>query len=136
MFGLARLDRSGVRFFTRRDGLVSNDVRFLAEDREGTLWIDTSDGLSRLAGDRPGGGPTQHRPGGGPTKLFESFTREDGLPAGMVRAIHPDDDGTLWIGGRQEAAARLAAEALPSASPWRGRWTGAPSCLGNRVLDA
>ncbi len=79
--GLARFDRGDVRFYTRRDGLVDDHVLFLAEDREGTLWIGTGDGLSRFSGGR-----------------FENFTREDGLPGGSVRAIHPDDDGTLWIG--------------------------------------
>ncbi|MCP3956555.1 MAG: hypothetical protein GY719_01750 [bacterium] len=87
-FGLARFDGGDVRFYTRRDGLLSDHVHFLAEDREGTLWIGTSEGMSRFAGGRP--------PGGG--QLFENFTRENGLPAGMVRAIHPDNDGTLWIG--------------------------------------
>ena len=79
--GLARFDGGDVRFYTCRDGLAGNYVQFIAEDRQGALWIGTGDGLSRLA-----------------EGTFTSYTRDDGLPAGAVRAIHPDDDGTLWIG--------------------------------------
>ncbi len=61
------------RNFTRHDGdLISNNVRTIAEDRSGQIWLGTDRGLSRLDGfwndaGRSNGGPQ----GAGVFKVFE-----------------------------------------------------------------
>jgi ligand-binding sensor domain-containing protein/signal transduction histidine kinase len=80
--GLVRFD--GVRFvvFDRSiEGIESQRLRALHEDREGTLWAASEDGmLVRYRGGR-----------------FTTFGREHGLPpVGGVR-IEEDEDGVLWV---------------------------------------
>jgi ligand-binding sensor domain-containing protein/signal transduction histidine kinase len=78
--GLSRFD--GVRFTDvgRRDGLAQR-VLCITQDRQRALWIGTIGGLFRIAG-----GEITH------------FTRKDGLSHDLVRAVHEDADGVLWIG--------------------------------------
>ncbi len=53
----------------------------LFEDRDGSLWIGTAEGLYHVAG--------------GTTTVF---TRRNGLPDDVVRAVLRDRDGDLWAG--------------------------------------
>ncbi len=80
--GLVRFD--GVRFvvFDRSvAGIRSQRVRALREDRRGTLWAATEDGML-----------IRYRDG-----RFITYSSEDGLPyAGAIR-IEEDDAGHLWI---------------------------------------
>ncbi len=64
-----------------RQGLPSNDVNCVLEDREGTLWAASEKGLTHILGDR-----------------FSFMTRRDGLPAQNVYAILVDKQETLWAG--------------------------------------
>jgi len=66
--------------FTTKDGLASNFVGFIHEDKAGTIWFSTGGGLSRYDG-----------------KSFRNFTTKDGLPNNGVRAIMEDKTGKLWI---------------------------------------
>ena len=79
--GLVRLEGGRVTRFTTAEGLPSDEVRPILEDRRGDLWIGTGAGLSRLREGR-----------------IETFTREDGLPDNYMRVIYEDRDGSLWIG--------------------------------------
>ena len=49
------------------------------EDRQGTLWIGTENGLNQL--DKSRG-------------TFTSFTRQNGLPDNKIQSILEDDQGT------------------------------------------
>jgi signal transduction histidine kinase/DNA-binding response OmpR family regulator/ligand-binding sensor domain-containing protein len=55
-------------------------VNRLFQDRDGFLWVGTSNGLFRYDGDR-----------------FQRFGTADGLPANMIRDMHNSLDGTLWV---------------------------------------
>ena len=46
--GLIRVHRDRVDLFSRADGLSSNYVRGLLEDREGNIWVATDNGLDRF----------------------------------------------------------------------------------------
>ncbi len=48
--GVARFDGQGFRVFSVEDGLAGTQVRTIQEDREGTLWFGTSNGISRYDG--------------------------------------------------------------------------------------
>jgi signal transduction histidine kinase/ligand-binding sensor domain-containing protein len=70
-----------VKVLTVRDGLSSEHVLSVLQDRSGTLWVGTDRGLDRFDGAR-----------------FLHAGPEQGLPAGGVRALHEDGQGRLWIG--------------------------------------
>jgi signal transduction histidine kinase/ligand-binding sensor domain-containing protein len=101
---------------TMRDGLASNVMLALTEDREGNLWLGTTAGLQRLSPHRvtprrdlgsarvlettPDGsvwvgtssGLTRYSPSGART-----FTEADGLPGSVILTLHADQDGDLWV---------------------------------------
>ena len=61
------------------------------EDRNGNLWIGFY-----------WGGITRYRDG-----RFESFSKADGVPAGMIRAFYLDHLGRLWIASTEGGLARI-----------------------------
>ena len=73
------------RILTVKDGLPSTSVTQIAEDRQGYLWIGTTDGLARYDG-----------------VGFTRYGQQDApLLAGHVMALHAGNDGRLWIGTSQ-----------------------------------
>lgn len=67
--------------YTSADGLSSNTILSMTQDRDGFIWIGTSNGLNRFDG-----------------CTFSVFKRSDGLPDNMVNALAVDSLGRLWIG--------------------------------------
>lgn len=66
---------------TRADGLPSDYVQGLWQDREGFVWMGTDAGVVRYDGER-----------------VETFTTDDGLPHPLVYTVVQDADGTVWAG--------------------------------------
>lgn len=81
--GLARFDGVSFKTFDGRSNppLHANNVSFLFEDSQGTLWIGTS-----------GGGLARYRDG-----KFTALTTKEGLSHNFVTAICEDAQGALWI---------------------------------------
>ncbi|HXI29918.1 MAG TPA: two-component regulator propeller domain-containing protein, partial [Vicinamibacterales bacterium] len=80
--GLVRFD--GFRFvvFDRStDGIRGQRVYSLHEDRTGTLWAGTEDGLL-----------IRYRAG-----RFTTFGEEQGLPQARAMTIEESEDGVLWV---------------------------------------
>src|SRR4026207_2121723 len=69
--------------FPTADGLSSNFVTVIHEDRAGTLWFGTRRGLNHLVDGK-----------------FITFGKEHGLARESISAIHEDAEGVLWIGTR------------------------------------
>ncbi len=67
-----------VRVYTTADGLLANSATAIFGDRDGTLWIGTTNGLNRMRN-----GILQH---------------VSAIPVGEVTSILRDSDGSLWIG--------------------------------------
>ena len=67
--------------FTRRDGLSSDYIYCVYEDRDGVLWMGTPEGLNRIKNGR-----------------IQVFTTQDGLPHNHVNAIWGGPDNILWLG--------------------------------------
>ncbi len=63
------------------DGLPSNRINAITEDRRGYLWIGTSDGLARFDGIG-----------------YRIWRREQGLRDPYVWAVHVDAQDRLWVG--------------------------------------
>jgi signal transduction histidine kinase/ligand-binding sensor domain-containing protein len=76
--GLFRLKEGRFTNFRAGDGLPDNSVEFITEDRAHTLWFGTTSGIGRL---KDGMFTSYHAPG-----------------LSLVRTIHEDDRGELWIG--------------------------------------
>jgi ligand-binding sensor domain-containing protein/signal transduction histidine kinase len=95
--GLLRREEPGWKTFTTRDGLSADEVRTLADDPEGNLWIGTV-----------GGGLNRLRDG-----HFTSFRNADQLPCDDISALYVDSDGVLWVGTFGRGLARMQA----------GQWT-------------
>jgi signal transduction histidine kinase/ligand-binding sensor domain-containing protein len=81
--GLWQLPNNRVtpRLWTMAEGLSSNQIRSLYQDREGTLWIGTF-----------GGGLTAFRGG-----VFSKFTAHDGLLSDNISHVEEDGNGNLWL---------------------------------------
>jgi signal transduction histidine kinase/streptogramin lyase len=79
--GLIRVAGGKLERFTRSNGLSSDDVRAILEDREHDLWVATARGLDRLRD---------------PQVLHLSTA--DGLSNNLVLAVAAAADGGTWVG--------------------------------------
>ncbi|HEV8630839.1 MAG TPA: two-component regulator propeller domain-containing protein [Thermoanaerobaculia bacterium] len=77
----AAAERLPIRVFTAADGLPSDSVLAVLQDRAGFLWVGTSNGLGRFDG-----------------QSFRRFGLEEGLPGLVVEALLEARDGTLYVG--------------------------------------
>lgn len=86
--GLGRIDdpaaeRPRIRTYTIVQGLSSNHVFSLAEDRWGRIYIAGGRGVDRLDPD---------------TGRMRHFTESDGLPGGETVVVYCDNRGAVWFG--------------------------------------
>ncbi|MDE0086604.1 MAG: SpoIIE family protein phosphatase, partial [Candidatus Poribacteria bacterium] len=82
------------KHYTYLDGLGSNHVRPIYQDREGFLWFGTNNGgVSQYDGEK-----------------FVNFTTDDGLADNSVWAIYQDRDGYLWFGTLDNGVSRYDGE--------------------------
>jgi ligand-binding sensor domain-containing protein len=79
--GLFRYQNGAMTRYSAGDGLPSDDVKDILEDRQKRLWFATFGGLAHLEGDH-----------------FVNLTEADGLSSNHVRTLYEDAEGTLWIG--------------------------------------
>ena len=85
--GLIRVDDPGAKtlsfvYLTTADGLVSNNVRTVTEDRFGRIYIGTASGVDRISPD---------------TGRIKHYSVNDGLAADFVVDSHLDKNGNLWF---------------------------------------
>ncbi|MEW6212087.1 MAG: two-component regulator propeller domain-containing protein [Acidobacteriota bacterium] len=104
--GLGRLDDPSAaqpRFitYTTAQGLSSNSINCITEDRYGRLYVGTRRGLDRLD-------PATGR--------VKPFTVADGLISGEVLVSFRDRKGDLWFGGK-DGLSRLSPQPDPPRSP-------------------
>jgi signal transduction histidine kinase/ligand-binding sensor domain-containing protein len=78
--GLLRLQGGKVSRYGTREGLSSDTVQGLFEDREGTLWVLTAQGIDSFRDLR-----------------VTSVTSREGLSADVANAVLATRDGTVWI---------------------------------------
>lgn len=67
--------------YNTTNGLISNTVNSIVEDREGTIWFATPSGLSSLSRGH-----------------WQSYTTSDGLPSNETNCLLLDSGGVVWVG--------------------------------------
>ncbi len=81
--GLARQTETGWEIITVDDGLSTNDISYVVQDREGSIWLGLlGSGLARWLG----------------YDEWQSWTDREGLTRSSVWSITRDRSGTLWVG--------------------------------------
>lgn len=80
--GLIHYAHGSFRVYTAADGLADMFVHAIAEDRGGSLWIGSNNGLFRLANGR-----------------LQRVDGANGVPLMAVNAIQEDASGRVWAGG-------------------------------------
>lgn len=70
----------GFTQYTPRDGLAQSQVRCIAQDKAGYLWVGTLGGASRFDGSD-----------------FTNFGLRNGLPDPQVNAVLGASDGSVWL---------------------------------------
>lgn len=80
--GIYRQHGDRVERFDRTDGLSGDYVAGFYEDREGTLWVVTDEGIDQFRELR-----------------VTSYSRREGLGISVVDGVHATRDGTVWAGG-------------------------------------
>jgi ligand-binding sensor domain-containing protein/two-component sensor histidine kinase len=104
--GLGRIDDPGAErprlmTYTMAQGLSSNSINCITEDRYGRMYIGTARGLDRLDPD---------------TGRVKPFTAADGLISGDVLISFRDRKGDLWFGGKG-GLSHLSPQPDPPQSP-------------------
>lgn len=79
--GVFRQDGAQLAHYMAKDGLVNNFVRVFLQDRDGSVWIATDEGVSRW---RAG--------------TFSNYQMRDGLCYFSTRSLGQDHNGDIWIG--------------------------------------
>ncbi|HEY6769275.1 MAG TPA: two-component regulator propeller domain-containing protein, partial [Candidatus Sulfotelmatobacter sp.] len=83
--GIYRIHGADVDHYRTTDGLSSDYVYKLYEDREGNLWVATAKGLDCFRDLR-----------------VSSFSTREGLSADAVNSVLASRDGTIWIGNNSK----------------------------------
>lgn len=69
-----------VKRFTVEDGLASNHIYNIRQDKKGYIWVATNNGVSRFDG-----------------KTFKNFSSHNGLPENDIVDIREDNSGRIWL---------------------------------------
>lgn len=69
--------------YNKSNGLASDNVSCLVEDKAGFIYFTTDKGIDRLEVE---------------TDKIRHFTESQGIPKGEFRSAHSDKDGNLWFG--------------------------------------
>jgi signal transduction histidine kinase/ligand-binding sensor domain-containing protein len=79
--GLVRIRNGRVDRFTRTDGLSSNLITGLAEDKEGDIWVATARGIDRMRDPK-----------------LQLYSSQSGLSSDLVNSVYAGQNGVIWIG--------------------------------------
>lgn len=90
--GISIFDKGVLRSFTKKEGLLSNNVNSITPAPNNRMWLGTNHGLMRVPID-----PDD-------STLFEKYTVDNGLPHRIVYSTFLDTKGQLWVGTRNGVA--------------------------------
>ncbi len=81
--GLFYMERGAIMPFAKNNELPGLFIRSLTDDKDGNLWIGTTNGLARL---------NQYG--------FDVITKENGLKDDFIFHVMEDKEGSLWLASR------------------------------------
>jgi ligand-binding sensor domain-containing protein len=103
-YGVCKYNGQSFTLYTKKDGLVSNNIQDIREDRKGNIWFG-SRVVERDNPDKAGrtgdGGLSRFDPSASlsaGSKAFTHFPEIKGLSKNEVYAIYEDSKGNIWIG--------------------------------------
>jgi ligand-binding sensor domain-containing protein len=76
-----------LKSYTVVDGLASNYVNSIYQDRKNFIWFGTGEGLTLFDG-----------------YTFKNFDEKEGLPPSSIRFVTEDEKGNLWVSTGQGIA--------------------------------
>jgi signal transduction histidine kinase/ligand-binding sensor domain-containing protein len=79
--GLVHVHEGITDLFSRADGLSGDGVIQVFEDREGTIWVATDEGLDRFR-----------------ESTVVSYSEQQGLSMSRVSSVLASTDGSIWVG--------------------------------------
>ncbi|MEW6737854.1 MAG: two-component regulator propeller domain-containing protein, partial [Acidobacteriota bacterium] len=94
-----------LRRYDVADGLATNRVHCIYQDKKGYIWIGTGEGLSRFDSYR-----------------FTNYDQRDGLVNPVINWITEDQQGNLWVGTNGIGVFEL----IGSDAPGQGHWKRLP----------
>ncbi|MFH1320360.1 MAG: two-component regulator propeller domain-containing protein [Bacteroidota bacterium] len=88
--GAVFYDGSTFKNYREQNGLSTNDIWSIMQDREGNIWFGTM-----------GKGVVKFRYKG---EVFKNYSRKDSLPNDMIHVIFEDSKGDYWLGSESGIA--------------------------------
>ena len=85
MFTALGIFAQGYKHYSIENGLPSNRVYKILQDKQGFIWVATDKGVSKFDG-----------------KTFKNFTTETGLPTNDIWEIYITDDNRVWFFTRSD----------------------------------
>jgi ligand-binding sensor domain-containing protein len=103
-YGVCKYNGQSFTLYTKKDGLISNNIQEIQEDKKGNIWFG-SRVVERDNPDKAGrtgeGGLSRFDPSASlmtGSKAFTHFPEIKGLSKNEVYAIYKDSKGNIWIG--------------------------------------
>ena len=89
--GASEYDGNSFKNYTVSNGLASNQISSMVEDKNEDIWFTTAhDGICRYSGN-----------------AFISYKKAQGLPADEIDAVCRQKNGTLWFGTARRWSSRV-----------------------------
>ena len=79
--GLIHLHDGVMDLYSKTDGLTGDEINAIVEDREGTVWVATGDGLDGFR-----------------ESAVVSYSAKQGLSSYQVTSVLASSDGSVWVG--------------------------------------
>jgi ligand-binding sensor domain-containing protein/class 3 adenylate cyclase len=79
--GLYRITDNHISHYSKSEGFIGNSIRTLSEDKEGNIWVGTTNGLAKIKDD-----------------IMQTFTQNDGLNGNSITSLSFDIERNLWLG--------------------------------------
>lgn len=116
--GLLQMRPTPVVTLGAGEGLAGDEITSVLSARDGSLWVGTSHGLTRLDS-------------GGSRRLG----KDEGLPDDFIFSLHEDSGGVVWVATRQGGLVRWTGRAFERLAPeeqpkTRNVWCLAPGAGG------